>query len=374
MSFPVTYPLSLSCLFFLISTPPLFILSFSQVRWDAKQDFEYVQNYKVLQDCFNKVGIAKKIPVQLLIRGKYQDNLEFMQWMKRFFELNHSGDAYSAVERRLKGKGAKGFKGNGKAAKKTTSRDKRDQFNAAAGTTTIRRPAAATGTTGRVPKASRDEESGREEKENRRSSNRTSRSGRTAGTTTTTTTMASQRRRAAAAAAGSGGSGASSAEVSTLRSKVAAMSSENVELQKKCAGFQLTVDGLEKERDFYFGKLRDIEILMQGVEEEGEENDDVQPAEQLKLLIERGLKILYATESEDFVAVTELVDAAEPELPSKLAETDVVVPPMLTVEEEEEVVEEEEEEEFGGKVEEEEEEEQKAVVTEGKEGGNVETF
>ena len=27
---------------------------------------------------------------------------------------------------------------------------------------------------------------------------------------------------------------------------------------------QLTVDGLEKERDFYFGKLRDVELVIQG--------------------------------------------------------------------------------------------------------------
>lgn len=93
-------------------------VNMSKVRWDAKADFEYVQNYKVLQDCFNKVGISKRIPVQLLIRGKYQDNLEFMQWMKRFFELNTSGDDYSATERRSKGKGGKKFIGKGKVQKK----------------------------------------------------------------------------------------------------------------------------------------------------------------------------------------------------------------------------------------------------------------
>ena len=46
---------------------------------------------------------------------------------------------------------------------------------------------------------------------------------------------------------------------------------------------QLTVEDLEKERDFYFGKLRDIEVICQ--EEEGANSD----------LIQRILAILYAT-------------------------------------------------------------------------------
>ena len=47
---------------------------------------------------------------------------------------------------------------------------------------------------------------------------------------------------------------------------------------------RLTVDGLEKERDFYFGKLRDIEVLCQE-----HESEDLTVVKQI-------MDILYATE------------------------------------------------------------------------------
>lgn len=47
---------------------------------------------------------------------------------------------------------------------------------------------------------------------------------------------------------------------------------------------KLTTEALEKERDFYFGKLRDIEVLCQ---EAGPSDSD---------LIEKITAILYATE------------------------------------------------------------------------------
>jgi len=53
---------------------------------------------------------------------------------------------------------------------------------------------------------------------------------------------------------------------------------------------QLNVDALEKERDFYFGKLRDIEILCQ----EQENNEGM--SEDMSTLIDTIKKIMYATD------------------------------------------------------------------------------
>ena len=47
----------------------------SKVDWGANKDYEYINNYKVLQKCFTNLKIDKHIEVDRLVRGKYQDNL-----------------------------------------------------------------------------------------------------------------------------------------------------------------------------------------------------------------------------------------------------------------------------------------------------------
>jgi hypothetical protein len=78
----------------------------NKVNWSAKQSFEFVGNYKILQTCFQKLNIERNIDVDRLITGKYMDNLEFMQWFKRFYEMavSDKGD-YDAYGQRCKGKG-----------------------------------------------------------------------------------------------------------------------------------------------------------------------------------------------------------------------------------------------------------------------------
>lgn len=74
---------------------------------------------------------------------------------------------------------------------------------------------------------------------------------------------------------------------------------EYQELRAQVVQSEETVRGLEKERDFYFNKLRDIEILVQQFAAEVEEKARItgQPvAEECDLLIKEIQGILYSTE------------------------------------------------------------------------------
>lgn len=57
-------------------------LKVKQVNWMAKSEHEFVQNFKILQKGFAKRKFKKIIDVKKLVACKYQDNLEFIQWMK----------------------------------------------------------------------------------------------------------------------------------------------------------------------------------------------------------------------------------------------------------------------------------------------------
>lgn len=72
----------------------------SKVKFNAKHEYEYVQNFKVLQTAFDRHNIDNNIPVDRLIKCKFQDNLEFLQLVKKIWDSMYPGGSYDAVNRR----------------------------------------------------------------------------------------------------------------------------------------------------------------------------------------------------------------------------------------------------------------------------------
>lgn len=142
-----------------------------------------------------------------------QDNLEFLQWTKRFWDQYYPGGEYDALGRR-KGAGAP---------------------PAAAGMGVGPRTGSAAGATRRTPNA------------------------------------AAPKIGMGARAAGGGAASA-------------ALTQENEQLKE-------TVQGLERERDFYFSKLRDIELLIQ---QELDANPEIEKDE--NSIFKAIQEILYSTE------------------------------------------------------------------------------
>jgi len=180
-----------------------------RVKFNVNSEYAYIQNFKILQNAFIKHQIDKPIPVEQLVKCKMQDNLEFLQWTKKFWDLNFPDHDYDAVARR---KGA---------------------------------PLPSTG-----PSAGR------------------------------------------AAAPSAGGARRGGGVTPSGGPRVAkAAGPATAALQQENASLKETVVGLERERDFYFAKLRDIELLIQQAVEEDPELEKQEDG-----LIKHIQAILYSTE------------------------------------------------------------------------------
>ncbi|KAL2340785.1 hypothetical protein Fmac_008725 [Flemingia macrophylla] len=245
------------------------VVPMHKVNFDAKTEYDMIQNYKVLQDVFNKLKIEKHIEVGRLVKGRPLDNLEFLQWLKRYCDsinggimneyalalssfqyiayntgkpdlillhMNSGLQNYNPVERR--GKGAKNVK-TLKSAKSLQT----NTMNHSSSGDSFRF------------KQSRS----------------------------------------------SGGADGASVEIQAL--------------SKQVSDLKLSVDHLEKERDFYFAKLRDIEILCQTTELE---NDPMSVAIK-KILYAADAKGSALDEAQEYLS--EVLNDVEPE-PEAEAETE----------------------------------------------------
>ncbi|KAF8382902.1 ebp-1, partial [Pristionchus pacificus] len=60
-------------------------IQLKKVKWNSRLELDWLSNWKLVQTCWKSLGIDKIVPVEKLIKGKFQDNFEFLQWFKKFF-------------------------------------------------------------------------------------------------------------------------------------------------------------------------------------------------------------------------------------------------------------------------------------------------
>ncbi|KAG4306090.1 hypothetical protein PORY_000078 [Pneumocystis oryctolagi] len=173
--------------------------------FNCNNEYQYIQNWRVIQSIFTQHKIDKVIYVDRLVKCKFQDNLEFLQWVKKFWDQHYNGAEYNALGRR-------DVKPNSSMTRSTGSSAAHDLSN------------------------------------------------RKISVTSATSTRVS-----------------SNPSITFLSSQIQTL--------------QENLSGLEKERDFYFNKLREIEILVQTT-------IDVDPlaAQSEESLLRQIQNILYSTE------------------------------------------------------------------------------
>lgn len=202
------------------------VVPMSKVKMTAKTEVDFIHNFKILQTAFSKKKIDRYIDVDKLSKKSFQYNMEFVQFMKCYWDMHAPNGGGGAVFQEAPINEPPIPQ---QAARKPVAAQKRSTFAASSS------PAAAHGSARAEPRMS-----------------------------------------AGAPRMSAGAAGAASEQ-----------------LVAEVAELKLSVDNLERERDFYYTKLREVEVLCQG-----HENEDVP-------FLQDVLAILYKTDDDDFVSPVE---------------------------------------------------------------------
>ncbi|XP_076621141.1 microtubule-associated protein RP/EB family member 1 isoform X2 [Colletes latitarsis] len=224
-------------------------VSLKRVKFKTNLEHEYIQNFKILQGGFKKMNVDKVISVDKLVKGRFQDNFEFLQWFKKFFDANYNGRDYDAYE----------------------ARGRIPLGSGVDGTHNLSNPQLVP-----LPPQIKQPQMQQKHIQQRNIVPRQQQVNKVPPI---------HRPQVKTAAIGNRGD----------PGKIEELSAQVMELK-------MSLEGLEKERDFYFGKLRDIEVMCQ----ECDNGDNPPP------IIEKILDVLYATE-EGFAPPEELADGIAPD-------------------------------------------------------------
>jgi RP/EB family microtubule-associated protein len=211
-------------------------VAMKRVNWNSRQEHESIPNYKILQAAFQKLDIDKHIDVDKLTRGKPQDNLEMLQFMKYWWDSVGPAPDFDPQECR---------RGMPRLPEWAQVNSILGEKNRSTRMTAPRPRRAAQHD--RIVKAARSPE----------------------------------------------------AVPSTVSSSTTELAKLKTYYATEVSAVRKTLDGLEAERDYYFRKLREVEVLCQLWEEERPEKT----AEDIKLDIQ---KILYAKDDENREGLTPL--------------------------------------------------------------------
>jgi len=197
-----------------------------RVKYSSKQETDAINNFKILQSAFKKLNVDQSVEVDKLVKAKFQDNFEFLQWFKKFFDANYGGDGdYDPVK-------ARGGQPLGQGGPKC--------IGGGGGGGMARTPLRAANGGGGATRSS----------------------------------------------VGSAGTVRNSTSSTPSKTNVNGALAAKKDLQKdaEMVEMKLCLENLERERDFYFGKLRDIEVI---ITSSGDEKAE---------LSQKILDVLYATE------------------------------------------------------------------------------
>ncbi|SMN19981.1 similar to Saccharomyces cerevisiae YER016W BIM1 Microtubule-binding protein [Maudiozyma saulgeensis] len=209
-----------------------------RVKFNATAEYEFHTNYKILQSCFARHAIEKTVYVERLVKCRFQDNLEFLQWIKKFWMQNKDSSPYDAISRRKHRQVSGSIGGTAPPSSGSISIAKR---KSSMPTQTYGSTRSSYGTSGVTRRISNDQY------------------------------LAIQ------------------TELTQAKNNMTAM-------DKEINTYKDTTNILERERDFYFSKLRDIEILVQSTQDLIKEGVYESGTGELDKFLNKVQQILYATE------------------------------------------------------------------------------